>query len=32
MTPKLRVASIFAGCGGLDFAFHKESNKFDSRL
>lgn len=29
MVNKLRVASIFAGCGGLDFAFHKESNKFD---
>jgi DNA (cytosine-5)-methyltransferase 1 len=29
MAPKLKVASIFAGCGGLDFAFHKESSKFD---
>ena len=29
MTSKLKVASIFAGCGGLDFAFHKESSKFD---
>jgi DNA (cytosine-5)-methyltransferase 1 len=26
---KLKVASIFSGCGGLDYAFHKESNIFD---
>lgn len=29
MTCKLKVASLFAGCGGLDFAFHKKSNNFD---
>jgi len=26
VNPKLRVASMFAGCGGLDFAFHKKNN------
>ena len=26
---KLTVASMFAGCGGLDFAFHKQSDKFN---
>ena len=26
---KLKVASMFAGCGGLDFAFHKQNDKFD---
>ena len=26
---KLTVASMFAGCGGLDFAFHKQSEKFN---
>ena len=26
---KLKVASMFAGCGGLDFAFHKQKNNFD---
>lgn len=25
---KLSVASIFSGCGGLDFAFHKQSERF----
>ena len=25
---KLKVASMFAGCGGLDFAFHKLKNNF----
>tara|TARA_Y100000768_G_scaffold385669_2_gene372315 strand:- start:4013 stop:4966 length:954 start_codon:yes stop_codon:yes gene_type:complete len=25
----LRVASMFAGCGGLDYAFHKQPDKFD---
>tara|TARA_B100001175_G_scaffold300064_1_gene291991 strand:- start:943 stop:1893 length:951 start_codon:yes stop_codon:yes gene_type:complete len=29
MNPKLRVASMFAGCGGLDFAFHKQTDRFD---
>lgn len=27
--PKLRVASMFAGCGGLDFAFHKETDIYN---
>ena len=26
---KLRVVSMFAGCGGLDFAFHKQSKDFE---
>lgn len=26
---RLNVASMFSGCGGLDFAFHKRSNFFD---
>lgn len=26
---KLKVASMFAGCGGLDFAFHKQCDKFE---
>jgi DNA (cytosine-5)-methyltransferase 1 len=26
---KLKVASMFAGCGGLDFAFHKLKNNFE---
>ena len=26
---KLKVASMFAGCGGLDYVFHKKSNIFD---
>ena len=25
---KLRVASLFAGCGGLDHAFHKQKDTF----
>ena len=25
---KLKVASMFAGCGGLDYAFHKRNNIF----
>ena len=25
----LKVASMFAGCGGLDFAFHKQPDKFN---
>ena len=25
---KIKVASMFSGCGGLDFAFHKLENKF----
>ena len=25
---KLRIASMFSGCGGLDFAFHKQNDKF----
>lgn len=29
MNPKLRVASMFAGCGGLDFAFHKQSDIYN---
>tara|TARA_R110000744_G_scaffold67111_5_gene136954 strand:- start:986 stop:1942 length:957 start_codon:yes stop_codon:yes gene_type:complete len=29
MNKKLKVVSMFAGCGGLDFAFHKQSNNFD---
>ena len=27
--PKLRVASMFAGCGGLDFAFHKQTDRYN---
>lgn len=27
--PKLKVASMFCGCGGLDYAFHKLSNDFE---
>ena len=26
---KLKVASMFAGCGGLDFAFHKQLDKYN---
>lgn len=26
---KLRVASMFAGCGGLDFAFHKQPDRYN---
>jgi len=26
---KLKVASMFAGCGGLDYAFHKNPNRYD---
>lgn len=26
---KLRIASIFAGCGGLDYAFHKQPDKYE---
>ena len=26
---KLRVVSLFSGCGGLDYAFHKESDLYD---
>jgi len=26
--PKLRIASMFAGCGGLDFAFHKQPDRY----
>ena len=26
---KLKVASLFSGCGGLDYSFHKESKNFD---
>lgn len=26
---KLRVASMFAGCGGLDFAFHKQTDRYN---
>lgn len=26
---KLKIASLFSGCGGLDFAFHKQSDKFN---
>lgn len=26
---RLRVASMFSGCGGLDFAFHKTPDKFE---
>jgi DNA (cytosine-5)-methyltransferase 1 len=26
---KLKVASLFSGCGGLDYAFHKQDNLFD---
>lgn len=26
---KLRVASMFAGCGGLDYAFHKQPDKYE---
>lgn len=26
---KLKVISVFSGCGGLDFAFHKKSNQFE---
>ena len=26
---KLKVASTFAGCGGLDFAFHKDTDNFE---
>ena len=29
MNSKLRVASMFSGCGGLDFAFHKQSDKYN---
>jgi DNA (cytosine-5)-methyltransferase 1 len=28
VNPKLRVASMFAGCGGLDFAFHKQPDRY----
>lgn len=26
---RLKVASMFAGCGGMDFAFHKQPHKFE---
>ena len=26
---KLKVASTFAGCGGLDFAFHQDVENFE---
>ncbi len=26
---KLKVASLFSGCGGLDYSFHKESKNFN---
>lgn len=26
---KLKIASMFSGCGGLDFAFHMDNNKFN---
>ena len=26
---KLKVASMFAGCGGLDFAFHKQNDRYN---
>ena len=29
VNPKLRVASMFAGCGGLDFAFHKQPDRYN---
>lgn len=29
LNSKIRVASIFAGCGGLDFAFHKQANIYN---
>jgi len=29
VNPKLRVASMFAGCGGLDFAFHKQTDRYN---
>ena len=29
LNPKLRVASIFAGCGRLDFAFHKQTDIYN---
>lgn len=29
VNPKIRVASMFAGCGGLDFAFHKQSDIYN---
>ena len=29
VNPKLRVASMFAGCGGLDFAFHKQTDIYN---
>jgi len=28
VNPKLKVASMFAGCGGLDFAFHKQTERY----
>ena len=29
VNPKLRVASMFAGCGGLDYAFHKQTDIYN---
>ena len=29
VNPKLRVASMFSGCGGLDYAFHKMVDNFE---
>jgi DNA (cytosine-5)-methyltransferase 1 len=29
MEPKLKVASMFAGCGGLDYAFHMQSDIYN---
>lgn len=29
MENKLKVASMFAGCGGLDFAFHKQTDRYN---
>ncbi len=26
---KLRIASTFSGCGGLDYAFHEMKDNFD---
>ena len=26
---KLKVASMFAGCGGLDYAFHKQPDRYN---
>lgn len=29
LNTKINIASIFAGCGGMDYAFHKNTNEFN---